>query len=371
MMRIRILPVVAMLILLLSSCGEDVKIDADVSIEVVKKPKRIIFLIGDGMGTSQMSSAYFYSENEPNFSRMPVTGFIKTSSTSKITDSAAGATAFSCGKKTYNGALGVDADTSRVENITERLKKSIPGISVGLVATSSITHATPAAYYAHIDSRQKAEEIMLQLATSQVDFFAGGGKNYVFDRSDSIDALAEFMKAGFDVDTSAMLKKDWEAGKRYGYLLASDGMPEAPIRDNFLMKGSLAAIEYLARSESSFLMIEGSQIDWAGHSNDGEWLKDEVLDFDAVLGSVLDWAEKDGETLVVVTADHETGGYSLSAYISEDGMSGSYDTIVPSFSTLGHSATLVPVLAYGPGSEAFMGIYENTAIFHKMVDAIE
>ncbi len=356
-------------LLAFSSCKTETKVEG-IANDQLQKPKKIIFLIGDGMGVSQLSSAYFYGEEEPNFSRFPVVGLIKTSSTSKITDSAAGATAFSCGKKTYNGALGLDADSNRIENIVEFLKSINPQVGVGLVATSSITHATPAAYYSHVESRELADEIMLQLIRSKVDFFAGGGKDYVFKRGDSIDLYAEMQKAGIDLDTTAMLKKNWEEGSRYGYLLAKDGMPSAPQRGNFLLRASVAAIDFLDSRESSFLMIEGSQIDWAGHDNNGEYLKEEVLDFDRVVGAALDYAEKDGNTLVVVTADHETGGYTLAGYRSEDGSSRNYDSIVPSFSTGGHSSTLVPVLAYGPGSELFSGIYENTEIYRKMLIAM-
>ncbi len=353
------------------SCQEYDQSDSVEKEGITQRPQRIIFLIGDGMGVSQLSSAYYFGKQEPNFSRFPVVGLIKTSSTSKITDSAAGATAFSCGKKTYNGALGIDSDSNRLQNLVEFVKSNDARHGVGLVSTSSITHATPAAYYSHVKSRGMADEIMLQLVGSKVDFFAGGGTDYVFKRKDSVDLIAEMQKVDIELDTTAMLKKEWEEGKRYGYLLAEDGIPPAPERGNFLLQASLAAIDFLDSRESSFLMIEGSQIDWAGHDNDADYLKEEVLDFDRVIGSVLNYAEKDGNTLVVVTADHETGGYTLSGYRSEDGMSGSYDSIVPSFSTGGHSATLVPVLAYGPGSEMFSGIYDNTEIYRKMVIAIQ
>ena len=137
-------------------------------------PLNIIFMVGDGMGLSQMSSAYFFGEGEPNFSRFPIVGLSKTPSGShKITDSAAGATAFSCGKKTYNGAIGVDMDTNDVETIMEEL--SVQGWNTGVVSTSSITHATPASFYAHVSSRMMQEEIAKQLSFSEVDFIAGGG----------------------------------------------------------------------------------------------------------------------------------------------------------------------------------------------------
>ena len=133
-------------------------------------------------------------------------------------------------------------------------------------------------------------------------------------------------------------------------------------RGDFLTDASMKGIECLSKNEKGFfLMIEGSQIDWGGHANDADYLISEMLDFDKTLGAVLDFAKTNGETLVVVTADHETGGFTLAPNESN------YNEIAPSFSTGGHSATMIPVLAFGPGSETFTGIYENTEIYHKIM----
>ena len=151
--------------------------------------------------------------------------------------------------------------------------------------------------------------------------------------------------------------------------------PAAKGRGNFLSKATELSIAFLSKDvdHSNFLvMIEGSQIDWGGHANDADYLISELIDFDDAIGKALDFAEKDGNTLVIVTADHETGGFTLSATqkTSEEGKSYSdYSEITGTFSTNGHSATLIPVFAYGPGSEAFSGIYENTEIFHKILEA--
>ena len=110
-------------------------------------------------------------------------------------------------------------------------------------------------------------------------------------------------------------------------------------------------------------MIEGAQIDWGGHANDANYIISEMLDFDKSVGAVLDWAEKDGETLVIVTADHETGGFSINLGTTQD-------TMVTEFTTDYHTAEMIPVFAYGPGSENFSGIYENTAIYGKIKKAL-
>jgi alkaline phosphatase len=153
-----------------------------------------------------------------------------------------------------------------------------------------------------------------------------------------------------------------KASKKYGFLLADSGMPKVlEGRGSFLYDATNLGIKRLSKNnEGFFLMVEGSQVDWGGHNNDGEYLVSELIDFDTVIGQVLDYAAKDGNTLVVVTADHETGGFTLA---SDEG---DYNKINPSFSTGGHSATMVPVFAYGPGAAEFMGIYENTAIYTKI-----
>ena len=147
-----------------------------------------------------------------------------------------------------------------------------------------------------------------------------------------------------------------DENKKYGFLLADGGMPKMiDGRGSFLYDATALGLSYLKKDKDGFfLMVEGSQIDWGGHSNDEDYLIGEMIDFDIVLGSVLDFAKKDKNTLVIVTADHETGGFTLA---SDDG---DYNKIKPSFSTKGHSATMVPVFAYGPGAEKFSGIYENT-----------
>ncbi|MDH5397127.1 MAG: alkaline phosphatase [Cyclobacteriaceae bacterium] len=356
---------------LLTGCQSAVNTDAPAAgeKEVAKKPKNIILLIGDGMGVSQVSASFYWGDGNPNFQRFQQIGLIKTnSSRQKVTDSAAGATAFASGEKTYNGAIGVADDTTSIKTILEIASEGDK--STGVVATSTITHATPAAFYAHIDSRGKQEGIAEQLVTSSVDYFAGGGGKFFFNRSDGKDLMPELQENGFIIDTT-QLAPSVEFGKKYGFLLAADGMPRMlDGRGDFLPRATQQALEYLSQDEEGFfLMVEASQIDWAGHANDAEYVKTEVLDFDQVIGIALDFAEKEGNTLVVVTADHETGGYSLTASskTNADGTTSSnYAEIGPTFSTGGHSATLIPVFAHGPGAESFSGIYENTDIFHKM-----
>lgn len=328
----------------------------------VKKPKNIILFIGDGTGLSQVSASVFFNENEANYERFPVVGLIKTSAAnSLITDSAAGATAFASGIKTYNGAVGVDMDTTAVPTITENVSKK--GLSTGVIATSSITHATPACFYAHVKSRGMADAIAQHLADSEIDFFAGGGLEFFNKREDGKDLLSVLKRKGFYLDTVSLKKRP---EKKQGFLLADDDMPTMlKGRGDFLPDATRTAIKVLSKNKVGFfLMVEGSQVDWGGHMNSGDYLISELLDLDKTIGVALDYAEKNGETLVIATADHETGGFTLSS----DG--DNYNKIRSTFSTGGHSATMVPVFAKGPGAELFGGIYENTEIYHKMMELL-
>lgn len=333
-----------------------------------KKARNIILMIGDGMGLSQVSSAYFYGNEEPNFSRFPIVGLSLTSSASnKITDSAAGATAFSTGEKTYNGAIGVSMNKDTLETLIEYFNSR--AWSNGLVVTSSVTHATPAAFYAHQESRDAEYAIAAQLANNGiVDFFAGGGLKF-FHQGEPDDLLVKMRKSGYLINTRGLDDTLPTHQSRFGYLLAANGMKgEYEGRGDYLEKASRLAIDALNQNKKGFfLMIEGSQIDWGGHDNDADYLISELLDFDKAIGAVLDFAEKDGNTLVIVTADHETGGFTL----SENSASKEHDNeLLPTFSTGGHSATLVPVFAFGPGAELFSGIYQNTEVHKKILEAI-
>ena len=336
-------------------------------------PKNVILLISDGAGLSQISSAYFFKDSSVNYSRFKNIGLMHTfSSDNNITDSAASATAFSTGEKTYNGAIGVSDDFKPVENITEIASRK--GVKVGVISTSSVTHATPASFFAHTKSRNFQEEIALQLSRSEIDYFAGGGTKFFNQRNDGINVIDTLNLNGFNVNTNKLDSFEYvQNNKKLAYLLASDGMPKIiDGRGHFLKNATMLGIDFLRQNNTSFfIMSEAAQIDWGGHDNDANYLITELIDFDNTIGAVLDFAENDGETLVIVTSDHETGGFTLAgkpfinhqyAEIDED-----YSTILPSFSTGGHSATLIPVFAFGPGAEEFSGVYDNTEIFHKIL----
>ncbi len=344
--------------------------------ETPQKAKNVILLIGDGTGLSQISSAFYFKETSPNYARFKHIGLIKTSSSREdITDSAAGATAFASGVKSYNGAIGVADDSTEVKTLVEIV--SPRHIKTGVISTSSIQHATPASFYAHALNRGFYEEIAADMVVSDIDFVAGGGTKFFNKRKDSINLFEDMAAKGFGIDTTALGSfTSIQQHSKMAYLLAANHMDAvAKGRGDFLPKATELGIQFLnkdADNPNFFLMVEGSQVDWGGHANDADYLISELIDFDDAIGKALDFAEKDGNTLVIVTADHETGGFTLSSTPkkTEDGRSYSdYNEITGTFSTNGHSAALIPVFAYGPGAEAFSGIYENTEIFHKILEA--
>jgi alkaline phosphatase len=206
------------------------------------------------------------------------------------------------------------------------------------------------------------EEITEFAPNSGVNFFAGGGLKFFNQRKDGKDLLAEMKAKGYEVITDQLPKTPSE--KNELILLAENGMPKmSEGRGDFLPNATKLALEKLSKNEKGFfLMVEGSQIDWGGHDNDADYLIQELLDFDKTIGVALDFAKQNGETLIIVTADHETGGYTLAS----DGKD--YNKIKPTFSTTGHSGTMVPVFAEGPGASLFNGIYESNEIFHKMME---
>ena len=330
-----------------------------------EKPLNVIILIGDGMGTSQLSIPYYYGKREPVFGYFGNVGLVETSSaTHKITDSAAGSTAMFTGRKTYNNAIGVDTDTLIRYNLTEILSKQ--GYKSGVVTTASITGATPAGFYGHASDRRMHYDIAEWLLESEVDFFAGGGLQFFL----SEEGDDRFTSRNIELELERLKKiRRAEPDQRFGFLLAMDGMPSMPEgRGDFLPEATKIALDFLSENEEGFiLLVEGAQIDWASHANDPDYLVAEMLDFEETARVAYNFAKKDGNTVVIVTADHETGGFSLAAS-GKERYSEDYATITPTFGTTTHSATLVPLIAYGPGAEKFRGILRNTEIFFRIIE---
>jgi alkaline phosphatase len=338
------------------------EISIPASVEEARTIKNVIFLIGDGMGLTQITAGMIRNNNYLNLERSQAVGLAKTSSSDNlVTDSAAGATALASGIKSYNGAIGVDPDKNPVPTLLEIATQN--GISTGLVASSSITHATPACFYAHQPSRSMNEEIAQDLVNSEVDIFIGGGRDYFVNREDGQNLIDSLKEKNFEIYDNFFDFRN-ERNNKIGIFIA-DKEPISFLegREDFLPRATIKTIDFLKQNENGFfLMVEGSQIDWMGHSNKSEDLISEMIDFDEAIGKALDFAEEDGQTLVIITADHETGGYAITGGNMATG------EIEGKFVTGSHTGVMVPVFAYGPGAEIFSGIYENTEIFHKILE---
>jgi len=326
--------------------------------------KNVIFLIGDGMGLGQITGTMYAHKRPLNLERFKEIGLHKSTAFDKlITDSAAGATAFACGKKTYNGAIGVLPGGQPCKTILEMAQDNRR--PVGLVATSTIVHATPASFAAHQPKRKMYEEIALDMFNTAPDYFVGGGKKFFDRRKDERNLIEEFKAKDYTIGNyfeHEFSNFPIPKNGKFGFLTADeDPLPVTQGR-NYLFSATIKGINFLNAKSSDngfFLMVEGSQIDWGGHANSADYIHSELVDFDRAIGQALDFAEKDGNTLVVVTADHETGGYSNTSDSTKD-------SLVTVFTSDYHTATMVPVFAYGPGASEFMGIYDNTKIFNKL-----
>ncbi|WP_045519431.1 alkaline phosphatase [Neobacillus niacini] len=411
--------------------------------------KNVIVLIGDGMGVSY-TSAYRYLKNDPSTKIAEKTAFDQSlvgqqmtypeDTAQNVTDSASAATAMSAGIKTYNNAIAVDNDGSEVKTVLEAAKEQ--GKATGLVATSEITHATPASFGSHDESRKNMNSIAddyydeMVNGKHKVDVMLGGGvSNFV--RNDR-KLTEEFQKDGYSyVTNKEELLKD--TNKQVLGLFATGGLPkmiDRPAETPSLEEMTNAAISRLSQDKDGFfLMIEGSQVDWAGHDNDIVGAMSEMEDFEKAYKAAIEFAKKDKHTLVVATADHSTGGYSIGAdgnynwfgepikaakrtpdFMAEEIAKGAgveetlkkyidqnvlaltpeeiqsveaaaatkkvldIDNAIENifnkrshtgWTTGGHTGEDVPVYAFGPSSEKFAGQIDNTDIAKNVFDVLK
>ena len=327
------------------------------------KALNVIYFIGDGTALPQVYAGMLATRQEMVFPKFPYIGVVDThSSSNDITDSAAGGTALCSDHKTKNAMVGMNPDTIPVKTLLEVFHEQ--GKETGLVVTSYITHATPACFYAKVPHRRQYEDIAMQLAEADnINLAIGGGRKHFNQRKDSIDLIQRMEnELGWKVyDTLADIDVTC---KKYAVLANDDHMPKAADRGDFLPRAVKTALKTLDSAENGFfLMVEGSQIDFACHANDSAWMVDEVVDFSYAIQVALDYAEEHGNTLVVVTADHETGGLTM------PDKQGKYTNVSFCYSTGSHTCLPVMVYAYGPGAEQFTGWMQNTAIKGKILNA--
>jgi alkaline phosphatase len=283
-------------------------------------PRNLILFIGDGLGPAYVTMARTFLGRPLALDSLLVGSASTASADSRVTDSGASATALACGVLTYNTAIGVDPGERARRSILEAAQVS--GRATGLVATSRITHATPAAFAAHVKHRDREDEIAAQMLAKRIDVVLGGGSRHFLPRVEGIgrkdgrDLLQAARAGGVEVvrDRAALLSLPAGPAPVLG-LFAPSHMTwviDRGTSEPSLVEMTRAAVDRLSRNEQGFfLMVEGSRIDHAGHAHDAATAVHEVLEFDAAVEAAVEFARADGRTLVVVTADHETGGLSL------------------------------------------------------------
>ena len=395
MKRICLISITMLALLFATSCNNN----------VAEKPqvKNVIYLIGDGMGFGAVSSLLLSEDSVTGFEQAPVIGLSETCSANNyVTDSPAGGTALACGIRTKNGYLGVDPEGKPLTSIL--CKAQAMGKRSGIVVNTVLTEATPAAFYAGVTSRSMSFDIAKQFTESGVDVAIGAGLEPFIKRPDSLDLTATLINKGYDVHLDWKTVLNTTSKKFVGILPMGDvhrrnesGNTTAGAADGaevclaaklaasseengdttrlseptvYLEKATAKALEVLSNDnrQGFFLMIESAIIDGYGHNNDSEGMIEEMKEFDNTLRQLVAYVNQHPETLLVVTADHETGGTGVSYKSYEVG---STTPVQLSFSTKGHTGTVVPVFAYGAGAEAFAGIMKNTDLPKKMEELMK
>ena len=351
--------------------------------------KNVIYLIGDGMGFGSVSALLLSQNEKTGFEYAPVIGLSETcSANNHVTDSPAGGTALATGTRTCNGYLGVDPEGKQLTSILR--KAQTMGKRTGIVVNTVLTEATPAAFYGGVKSRSESLRLAEQFVESGVDVAIGSGLSVFIGRPDSVDLTAELINRGYDVyldwgatarstadrfvsilPMSDVHRRNKSSNKTAGAAdgaevclaakLAADNGEEPTSADptEYLTRAvekALGTLERTADRNGYFLMIESAIIDGYGHNNDSEGMVEEMREFDRTLQMLVKYVESHPETLLVVTADHETGGTGVS-YRSHE--VGEEKPIILSFSTKGHTGTVVPIFAYGAGAEEFGAIMKN------------
>lgn len=334
--------------------------------------RNVIYLIGDGMGLAHVAMLQIEGGYAPTaFDRAQHVALVTTrSANNRVTDSAAAGTALATGAKTVNSRLGLDPEGEQLVSMMTRAGRS--GLATGIVVTSSLLHATPAAFYAHVPKRYDYGAIVEDLLESDIDLLWGGGAQQLAEESPEGGSWSEaFRRRGYRVAATQEEAEAVDSGRLLA-ALAPDHLPHAAERGDCLPRAVNRALEVLsadAGDKGFLLMVEGSQIDMAAHAHDAQWLLDELRDFERAVAVAMDFADRTPGTLVVVVADHETGGLTIPALDkdftkAENGLH--YD-----FGSQGHTAIPVPAYLYGAGSDRFGAVIDNTQLAQGIMSLLD
>lgn len=345
-------------------------LDQPYAVATLKEPeprlpvRNVILLIGDGMGIHHSSAAWVANRGRLFLDNCPVTGLSRTWCTDKlITDSAASGTAMATGRKTLYKRVAMCPEGKPLDSLIDRA--SALGKSTGVVVTCELNDATPAAFCANNNTRADSYGIIADYPACGADFIFGGGAKWFTQRPDGRDIFKEMEQRGYQIAHTPAATLALPPGKTLAVIAPGD-LPTVPERGDILRQVTRKALDTLNRDEQGFfLMVEGSKIDKEAHQNRLKEMMEELLDFDQTVGTVLNWAAKHPGTLVVITADHNTGAFSILGGNKEKG------EVTCLFASGDHDGTAVPVYAFGAGSRSFTGFYENTEIFHKILAAMQ
>ncbi len=327
------------------------------------KPKNVILLIGDGMGVAQTYAAYIANDKQLTMYTMPYVGLSITYCANKeVTDSGAGGTALAIGQKALYGSIGLDSLSNSHLSLLKIAKNQ--GKSTAIITSCDVTHATPASFVANVKDRNQQDEIALSFIKENIDIVIGGGKDrfVASKRKDKLNLIDSLTKKKYEIYSDLEQIKNTKSDRFYA-LLAEGHLDNAKKRGDVLPESLEKTLNTLSKNENGFfLMLEGSKIDMEAHLHKYNEMIDEVKDFDKCVEIALEFAKNNGETLIVVTADHETGGLTLPAdnNLTKDEWTSWHHTAVP-----------VPIFSYGVGAENFTGVMQNTDVFWKIYSLIK
>ena len=331
-----------------------------------EKVKNVILIIGDGMGLGATASWMINQNYGPTcFDRAQYAAVVKTySANSRTTDSAAAATAIATGNKTNNSMLGMLPDGTKPSSVAKLAQDK--GLSTGIVVTSYVLDATPGGFYAHVDNRGKKKEIAENLIEFKPEVIVGAGRKYFTGKKYTDENLIDkAVNAGFTyIETPEEFYSTWTT-PILGLMGEGSQLDEADVNSDLLTDLAGHTFEILEKNKKGFFaMIEGSHIDHAAHANNSDevlWLMEE---FDKLVNSAFDYADTHKGTLVIVTADHETGGITLVPG-SKDFTKGE-SGFEMKYSATSHTASPVILYSYGASAWKFGGVMDNTDIFKKI-----
>lgn len=327
-----------------------------------EKPTNVILFIGDGMSLAQWQTGMIMNDAPLNIEKMPSVGIVQTHSLTHFNgDGPSHGTAIATGVNSHQGAVGVDAGDAPVKSIVEYASEN--GIATGIVSANTLFEGSLAPFVAHVKSRMQTEAIAEAYVERKPDVFIGGGLKFFLNRKDGRDLLAELRADGYQVAESFEKMQNVRSGKLAGFTAEGSLSDLLQERGTMFTESVALALDLLGQHPKGFFLLAGDMfIDRASHAGDTERVGRETIEFDKAIGKALDFAENNGNTLVIVVGGPEASGMTL------------VDGNLPqrraeakwTMPGMIHTGTMVPVFSYGPGSEDFQGIMKNTDLFFKI-----